>query len=256
MARRTKDDGTGCLILIIIGVVLILLPLVPIIFGIIALINWFKFRKKKKQYPNKLPNDFWLDEREKERFKEISSNIPIANNNVVQAKNAGERENVSKNMDGSFSNRSNRGKEINKVINENQSYIDDNLWRLQMLEMQPIDDWTEMQNTFSSYFAPLYTIGVWFITFYITFSQYFKKPLLSLSEIYSHYINGTTKFISLKEGWETNLLIALGITAGITLISYFILKKVGKMKFKTKYPKPEKVTKENIDDFSKPLNVK
>ncbi len=256
MARKTKDDGTGCLILIVIGVILILLPLVPVIFGIIALINWFKFRKKKKQFPNKIPNDFWLDEQEKEQFKVISSNIPIAFQNVVNAKNAGEQEKLSKNMDGSFSNRSKRGKEINQIINKNQSYIDNNLWRIKRLETQPIDDWKAMQNTYSSYFAPLYTIGIWFITFYISFSQYFKNPLLSLSEIYSHYIHGTTKYISLKEGWETNLLIALGITAGITLIGYFILKRIGKLLFKNKYPKPEKVTKENIDNFSKPLNTK
>tara|TARA_R110001606_G_C15355651_1_gene647992 strand:+ start:114 stop:884 length:771 start_codon:yes stop_codon:yes gene_type:complete len=255
MAKNGKDDTTGFLVIVGIVVLLILLPLVPIIFGIITIINWFKLRKKEKEYPNKTETDFWLNEQEKEHFKEMSENIPIAFRNVMNARNAGEEENISKNQNGSFSNRSNRGKEINSIINENQSYLDNNLWRIKLLESKPINDWQNMRKIYANFKASSYTILIWFFAFYITFSQYFKKPLLSLSEIYSHYVYGTTTYISLKDEWQNKLLITLGITAVITLIGYFLMKYVGKYMFANKYPKPQKVTKHNIDEFSKPLNA-
>lgn len=254
MAKKGNDDGTGCFVIAGIVILLILLPLIPIIFGVITIINWFKLRKKKKIYPNKTASDFWLNEEEKKHFKEMSENIPIAFRNVMNAKNAGEEENISKNQNGSFSNRSNRGKEINSIINENQSYLDSNMWRINLLETQPINDWQNMRKIYANFIASSYTILIWFFAFYITFSQYFKKPLLSLSEIYSHYVYGTTTYISLKDEWQNKLLIVLGITAVITLIGYFLMKYIGKYMFANKYPKPQKVTKYNIDEFSKPIN--
>jgi hypothetical protein len=255
MSKKGKDDAAGCLVIAGILVLLILLPLLPIILGVITIINWFKLQKKKKLFPNKTASDFWLNEQEKERFKEMSKNISIAKRNVKDAKEAGANENLKRNQDGSFSNKGYRGKEINNIIYKNESYLDDNVWEIDMLAIKPIYDWKRMRNIYGNYIASSYTILIWILAFYITFSQYFKKPLIALSEIYSHYIYGTTKYIILKDDWEKNLLFVLAITAVITLIGYFIMRYIGKAMFSKKYPKPEKVTYQNVDIYKKPLNT-
>ncbi|WP_019037705.1 hypothetical protein [Psychroflexus tropicus] len=249
MAKKNNNkvfdsDPKGCLYIILIVVMIALLPLVPIILGFITLIHYFKFRRFRKKYKN--ISDFWLESEEKDEFLRFQKNITIADNNINHAKLKGERLNITKNKDGSFSSRSNAGKEINATIREAKNYLSNNFNDFKNYKYLPINRWNKMRNSYSKYFAISYSIIIWFITFILLFNSYFVEQYTNffyfLGDIDLSY------FLTTKQGFK-EILIVLAITAGITLLGYYILSKISDFAFSKKYPKPEIVTADNINDY-------
>lgn len=250
MAKKKQNkvfdsDPKGCLYIILIGVMIALLPLVPIILAFITLIHWFKFRRFRKKYPNKSISDFWLDSDEKEEFLRLQKNIIIADNNIDHANLKGERLSVTKNKDGSFSNRSNAGKEINATIREAKNYLRNNFDDFKNYKYLPLKRWDKMRNSYSKYFSISYSIIIWFITFILLFNAYFKEQY---TNYYYFLVNKDLSYFFTKQGFK-EILIVLAITAGVTLLGYYILSKISDSVFSKKYPKPEKVTADNINDY-------
>jgi hypothetical protein len=265
MAKNNSKGGLeDFLILIILAVIAIIaliavvviplaLLLVPIALGILAFIKWKKWKKEMKIYPNKSIKDFWITSEEKVEYLNLLKKLKIVNEEVLKYENklneikiTAKNENISRNIDGSISNRSNRGKEINKHIYEyskeiksfkNIRYnINNEIWSLCR---KPFKKWSNLKVSFSLYNALASALVIWFVAFHSALKYFFKSPLLALCEIYDHFILKSKKNIILKEDWQIKIIVVLIISLLVSICVYYIsLYFSKKIFFKKKYNEP------------------
>lgn len=113
-------------VIVIMGVLFFLLKkyilfAIPILLIISTLFYLIRKNTLKVKYPNQKINDFWLNEEEKESFIKVYSQRRTAYDNIydLEYKSKG----LSRNKDGTISNRSNLGKEINQNLSLNYSIL-------------------------------------------------------------------------------------------------------------------------------------
>ncbi len=247
MAKKNSDGSLGCLFIVAL---LIILPLVPIAWGIFAIVKWFKWKKLKKYYPNNSISDFWLTHEEKIEFLQSRKEYIIADDNLNQLRATADAENLSRNVDGSISNRSNRGKEINRLFSEQEKIYNSNKRNLNYLSEKPFYEWLSLKETFSPYYASTSAFATWLIAFYGSLSYFFKKPLLALFEVYDHFALGREKFIVLDDDWTMKLIFALSISAIVSIGIYYLTKYfAGKFIFAKKFPEPPIVNSDNCNNY-------
>lgn len=261
MAKNNSDGSLGCLF---IFALLIILPLVPIAWGIYALVKWFKWSKLKKRYPNNSVSNFWITNEEKIKYLDLLKDYTIVNvklnqadDNLNRLRETADAENVSRNVDGSISNRSNRGKELNRLFNEYDKIYNSFSNQRQRIRTEisylcekPVDEWFHLKGTFSPYYSSTSAFIGWFIAFYGSLSYFFKKPLLAIFEIYDHFALGRNEFIVLKDNWTMKLIFALLISAIISIGIYYLTKYLAdKFVFEKKYAKPPIVNRDNYDNY-------
>lgn len=250
MSENNSENEQGCIstiLLIIIGV--ILLPSVPFLLLILAIGAYVELKKIEKNYPNKSISDFWLSEEEQQTFVSVNDKCVDATNTIYKSKQAGKEENIGINNDGSFSNRSYRGKELNNLITENE-----NIWKKynQILKTKKIEPYLKWENTKSDYSrnkGMLYSIVIWLITFTVTVVKFFEKPYYKpFIDFYKTYVVGKESFFSLtKSHWE--MIFVFLVPLVVVYIFYHIIKGISSFIFKKKYPKPPFVTIKNYKSY-------
>lgn len=251
MSRNSQNDTRGIIIIIIVGILLLILPLVPIAWGIFALIKYFKWKKEKKQYPNKTISDFWIDEEDKNNFEISRLNFWDSKQKIEDLLNTAESENLTRNSDGSISNRSNRGKEINNQLHKYNSLKNESYNTLEFLREYPLDLWVLLKDTFTSFYASSYAFLFWFIGFYYSMKYFFKKPFLATLEIYDKIIlKKERNYIIIKEDMIENFIYVLIISALTSIIIYYFTKFLaGRFIFRTRYKKPPEVTYDTVNKY-------
>jgi hypothetical protein len=235
-------------------------PIAPFVIIIKSLINRFKWKKLIKSYNER----FWLNETEKNEFLDYHNNYNILQeeidkiqNSINEINNIANKENISRNSDGSISNRSNRGKVLNKELSllynelsstkSKQSRFGSEIW---WLKNKPQSFWEELKENFIPYYTYLYTFYFWLICFYLMVSYFFKKPSLALYEMFSYLFLGQKKFILLKEGWGFKIILILIGCALLSLLFNLLIELIiKKYVFKKKYPQPPIVTLNNYDNY-------
>ncbi|WP_369049531.1 hypothetical protein [Tenacibaculum sp. UWU-22] len=249
MAKK-NDNAGGIFFWMLVGL-LIVLPLVPIAWIIYTLIKLYKWKKNQKYYPNQDISDFWLDNQEKIEFLESLNDFRKSKSNIDDLWATADNEGLPRNQDGSISNRRNRGKEINNQLNFENDIYNKSKSRLFYLREKPNDKWNYLKDYFVSYYGAIYALLFWFVAFYYSLKYFFKKPLLSVFEIYDKIFTERTEyFIALKENWELHTIYALSISAIVSLIVFYICKYLaGKFIFKNKYPEPPIVDYSNYDKY-------
>ena len=192
------------------------------LFILTAFIYYFILEKKNKQKIDEAKISIWYSEQEKSELDELSSIISNAQEKINLVNEKADSEGVSRNKDGSISLRSNLGKELMKVIDENNYLIYENQDRYLELNELPLNRWKQFliiyvrKNTF------LYTlIGyltalpiMTFIFLQSLSSVAFKKVLFFPSSMFN---KGSQNFPEGKAMW-----IVLAVTI-ITFIASMII---------------------------------
>jgi len=246
---------------LLIALVIILSgPIAPFVIIIKSLIKRYKWKKLIKTYNESQ----WLNETEKIDFLKFHKNYNVLQedidsfqNSINEINNIANKENISRNSDGSISNRSNRGKVLNKELSllynelssskSKQSSFGSEIW---WLKNKPQRFWEDLKENYVPYYSYLYTFYFWLICFYLMVSYFFKKPSLALYEMFSYLFLGQKKFILLKEGWGFKIILVLIACAILSLLFNFLIESIiNKYVFKKKYPQPPIVTLNNYNNY-------
>lgn len=103
--------------------------------------------------------DLWLSEQEKVKFLATHLHLSRAIHKKQDAIDWAERTNVSKNKDGQYSMRSNRGKEIRATINQSNATIDQSKRTISWLRSKPHRKWFELNIRLQLAIASLLGMG-------------------------------------------------------------------------------------------------
>lgn len=236
----------------------------PMVWSIVSFIKWLKWKKIRNKYSNKSISDFWLNYPDKLRFASLLRNFFIINDKIHEIEShfddlwaTVEAENISLNIDGSISRRSNRGKELNQLLDENEREFNlyrreraDLEYKLDFLSKKPISEWNRLKKVFAPYFASTYALGSWFASFYLLLFYFFKKPFFALIEINDYYKLGRENFFILKDNWITSIFLTILISTIVSICFYYLRKYVVEnFMFEKRFPKPPLVTNDNYDQY-------
>lgn len=249
MARKKKNDSAAAGLGLIIAIVLILTVLLtPIVLFFGYLYNRLKFNEIKKKL-NRSVSYFWLDDVEKKQFKhdlkELSGVIDV----IEQANQKGEKAGISKNQDGSWSARSNLGKEIRGTLERYEPLKEDLVSVLIELQSLPIKRWEQFNlygkraNSFLMAFYVWIGSVVWYA---IVLGRYNVREALL-----PYYVLATNFFK--EEGTRIKLtgedLKMFAVATLISIVTYFIGGLVFKRRGEKFSPVPPEVTLENVDSY-------
>lgn len=256
--KSKKDDSSagGILVLvlfIILCIVVVVITLTPIIIVLGITIYWFKYNKTKKIINGNM-SDFWLNAKEKEDFEYVSIKLSDAIRQIDNAKKIGENEGLTRNKDGSFSGRSNRGKQIRGAISEGISIRDENFPYYDELSYLPLNRWKKFRNSYRLYYSFLISGLFWFILTFILAITYYNSIGEGISALISFpgdffttiLDEGITKYFShlkTQHQWEI-----LGISTTSFVLMFFLIFLVCTFTVKKVTPKPDEV---NLDNFNK-----
>lgn len=141
MSRGRRTVGNPILM-----VVLIVLTIVAIAIPFVLVGGYFYYRHKLndiRQYLVNSISDFWLDDDDKKLFKASMKKLAQANKNIEKAVDHGTKSGLSLNKDGSFSARSNIGKEVRATIDQNQPVAEEMAGIVDDLTNTPVERWIE-----------------------------------------------------------------------------------------------------------------
>lgn len=225
MSRGRRGVGNPILMVvaIVISVIAIALPLVLI--G-----GYFYYRHKLndiKQYLENTISDFWLDDDEKKIFKASIKKLSQANKNIEKAVDYGTKSGISLNKDGSFSARSNIGKEVRATIDQNQPIAEEMAGIVDDLTNTPVERWIE-------------------------FDMYAKRMHAFLKAQYAWVVGftATMVFCLIKGmGVHDSAVASIYGSAVLSIITLAFLWFFSKEGADNYTPKPPLVTAQNIDSY-------
>lgn len=168
MSKRNNNSGSFLFILLGVAFFLLiyllsfLIVLLPFVLVAGYALKSIKVDSTKKAIGGSM-SDFWLNETEKKHFKQLNTSLEQTVHTINSFKNKGYSAGISINKDGSFSQRSNLGKEINRVLKENQPkelYLRS---QLSELEIQPYLQWESFNKAIVNAQAYLLAFIAWLI---------------------------------------------------------------------------------------------
>ena len=115
MTKKKKNDSGGMIFFIIFIALIIIAIATPLVLLIGYVYNTIRFRYTKKRISGNM-SDFWLGKQEKDEFKEKAVMLNKVTDIINEANQKGLKAGISQNKDGSFSARSNIGKEIRNTL--------------------------------------------------------------------------------------------------------------------------------------------
>lgn len=247
---KQKDSGGGdlTLIILILLVIAIAAAIAPI-FLIGALIYYtLKFKKK---YPNLSGTyrDFWLNESEKAEFKKWYKLEVDSNKMIDEANQMADDHELSRNMDGRISSRSDLGKKLLEVISENRDVLRDASRSIGYLSRKPLRQWEEFFELYKYYFGFRISSIVYFIGLPIMCQfKYFKLSLQdALLFGYNLYRGIGVKDYGIGKYVYKENLFGLTLVAAIALASYYFAKHVSIRQANKLSPEPPEIDIDNID---------
>jgi hypothetical protein len=229
-----QKKGNG-IIFIAIMVFCVLIIFLSIATPIILLVGYFYSKSKFNEIGKNLSNsvsDFWLTDKEKEQYKDTYDEYNKALNIIEKAHKKAEKANISKNKDGSYSLRSNLGKEISHTLEESEPFRDSLESDLDDFQQTPLNKWKSFNEHASRERIFLYSFYFWCVVNI----YYFIKYGFNSTKIIQAY-----RDISIS----SPLTIAAVLTIFVFIIFYFVIDDRG-----TQFsPIPPEVTMDNVDDY-------
>ena len=208
----------------------------PVLIILFFLIIRNRLIKLKFKYNSKSISLFWIDEEDQKMFKELNTELIKRYSEINSLHEHAKEAEISKNMDGSYSNRSNLGKQINERLASNQNSIKLIENKHSILENKPINNWKSFINVFiniNSLFVALITMV--FSYLYLFLSQFQISDLIK----------------TVSDGDRVAVLIYVLINLVIGLIAYIFSYLFFKIQVLNQFPKPPLV---DGDNFDKPIN--
>lgn len=231
--RNKSDSGEGIWVILIIAIlaILILAPLFILGYKIYLVITI------KKNFPTPTPqiSDFWLDDLEKNEYISSLKGLNYESEIIDSAHQAAKENNIAINKDGSYSKRSNMGKQISAILVEHVPLQARYKAAIKHLERLPYSRWskfTQLRSHASSCVSAL--IG-WFI-FYSALCLYYQVNAINTFINYITF-NSSEHFLFIMSGLGSIIIF---------FISDFFIKK--KINF-TYCPEPPIVNKENYNAY-------
>lgn len=230
MARKKNSDAGGALLIILlcIAAILILSPLVIIFYGIYTSFKINKYQPKPKSI-----SDFWLDPSEKQQFKTTLHNLLIINNKIDEAHLMAAEHNISINKDGSYSKRSNKGKEICAIIDKYTPMKIISEQEIISLQQQPYRSWESYTDLLSQLKSCYISMTSWIIGFIVICYYYQLDSFMT----FKNYVTFNSS--------HHMIFIISGV---ISIVVFFICNILIKHRIIIP-PKPPIVSIENLDDY-------
>ena len=257
MGRKKKSDdggaGCGCVLLVVFVTVtfiaVVLATPIVMFFGYIR--NKVLASRAKKSIKTSI-SAYWLTEEEKQTFKNVVAKKSDRRRKLASEKQRGIDAGISTNKDGSFSARSNLGKELQGSIAELESDID-RLFDIEYsLSRKPRSRWSAAHNNYHPYASKAagYKWGlIGWILIALFYPVAIDAGIGAVQIVQSYWSLATFFFENTPEGDLTEPhLWALSIVTGSSLLLYYIRKKISFRPYQG-CPQPDVVTIENVDEF-------
>jgi cation transport ATPase len=153
MSKKTSDrvaEDAGKAIGYILAVAVVVGIVIISCFPFYATYLAISARKKIKLILEKLTglHHFWLSPDEKKRFKILCNMTVEANENKTKAIQYAENTGITKNQDGQYSVRSQKGKEVRQIINNSDELIENANREIEELQNKPFADWEKADECF------------------------------------------------------------------------------------------------------------
>jgi len=221
------------ILIIVIIILFIILPtiLYPIsmVLSVVGIIfQWLKLRKSN--------NHFWLSETEKQEYHNTSIEIVKIDTKISNLIATAKDKKISKNVDGSYSNRSDFGKDLNVQLKELKPLKLNKFKLMKRLEYKPFQKWTNVNNTFSEFYASILSFIISIVTFLIITKDF--GDLISLFTDFPFSRFSESVILGLHLSGLAYILTFFGIQ--------FLFKK---LIFNIFHKKPQLVTINNFDKY-------
>jgi hypothetical protein len=266
MARRSKQtSGAEMLAMILLAVIVFVLsvgtPIILLICAVWKLAEYYQQKNEIKSFniDSTIPvvyesKSFWLNENEKEELKSKSKEREEIEDEIWELKEKGDKIEIPRNVDGTFSKRSYEGKALQESI-DNKEWRSKYLWkRICELEVQPQTKWRQTKQKLESEWKEIESVWV------KASNTYCKAYTYAISASIG-FIVWLCSFLWMYIGSEVQLdftskelLVPAIISISAYLFFYFIIKL--SVTFPIKYPEPpnlpeypSRVDTENIDSY-------
>jgi hypothetical protein len=196
--------------------------------------SYYNLNSQEKEFSNKSVSNFWLNLDQKGEYRNINTSLKERYSEIERLQNVAVQSNISKNKDGSYSNKSNIGKKINEGLRVNNKGLASLEFRFRDLKNLPLNSWENFVSNLSNQYGIQFFTGIALISYVILFVIDFK-----ISKIFSK-TEPKEFLLSLK-------IIIISVIIG--LISFFISKAISRKKILSTYPKPPLVHMDNLDKY-------
>ena len=229
--------------------ILAIAPFILLLYGIIC---FFLFRGKKDK--NLIQRKFWLSKAEQKSYIEINNLLYFYENKRDNAWEAVSREGIRFNKDGSISQRSYRGQDLQGAINESDEMIKKYKPRFEELKKIPSKNWKRVGNHFVNRIAMPVALCIGLIvTFYhdlgIDLGGYLGSPQIENAVIDTNN-SESTAITSTKDDTSQELInptISILSTIGWNSIRIWVVcAAIMFIIYSIKFPKPKAVTIDNV----------
>lgn len=236
MARRKKDDSEGGIALLVIFILFILISVSPIFVLLFGLFYGLKFYWQYIKVNNDY-SDFWLKSSEKQKYIQYYNQFTQYSTIIDDAHSLARTKNISINKDGSYSQRSNVGKQVQQAISRSQPYYQQAMHEVEYYQNLPYNRWLGFHTDGARCAAAVVSLIIWSI---------------SLSYLaYNHGINVKfliQNYINFNFSSDGNFIFVVTGLASISsfFIAQWILIKVIKGKYS---PQPPQVDIHNVNYY-------
>ncbi|MDO4433035.1 MAG: hypothetical protein Q4B82_00435 [Alysiella sp.] len=174
MARKKKnDDGVvGGILLIVLIVAIIATPI---------LLAWGYFSAKEK-LDSADENDFWLNEAEQDEFVQLLKKQQHFQKNIHSAHQLAQQHQVKTNKDGSYSQRSNVGKQVVATLGQYEPLLFQTNHELEKLVTLPQQRWEKVNAAAKNFSACKWGGIAWIGSFIILSIWAYLQPSTSSQE--------------------------------------------------------------------------
>ncbi len=206
----------------------------PIILTVWMFSSYYTLNNLEKKHNAKSISDFWLNQDQKEHFLSLNCEINKRHSEINRLHQEAIKQNISKNIDGSYSNKSQNGKNINEKLKENQKGLYEMEREFDELDRLPANKYELFKKELSNEYGIQFFTGVALICFLILLIVDFGIGAI-IDKVNQHDF-----FRSL-----TNILFSI-VIGGIT---YFITKNFYTHRIERVYPVPPEITMSNINSY-------
>lgn len=249
MARRKTASGGEAAIIVVVLLFFVIILAAPIFMLTGYFRNKFLAVKEKSKIRHKT-EDYWLSQEEMSLFKALHSEIFIVEGRLESERKRGIDAGVSVNKDGSFSARSNLGKELQKNISDLSEKIHAYRNRYKYLQMKPRLNWSRDHDRYQS-FSDKAAGYKWGLSGWVAAAFFYKyyDPSMNFEKIVLSYWTMATFLLDSVPGrveFSAGNIVALSVVTGASLVIFFIRKKFTFWTYQ-KCPRPEVVSITNVD---------
>jgi predicted XRE-type DNA-binding protein len=230
---------------------IILFLVAPILLLTTSIYYTYKHQAKYRKLKGTL-EDFWLNYEQKNNLKRWYQTGIKAAEKIDNANETAEKHNLSRNLDGRLSLRSELGKKLNKEIEENELLQKEAISQITKLSEIPWNNWNKFYNSYKNYFSLRVSTATYFISLPIVcqlseFKLNIQNALLfgynCILGVKEHGFNmyGIGKHVTKENGYGMLIITSLA------LLSFYAARYDAYIYAKKITPEPPDIDYDNVD---------